>query len=145
MPARSVIEKVIPRSTINLDDCYFPWANNFALLSGAYIARVAHCTPTGRWIQRYPDAPGCGGGGDYHDLRLGNVQLTIDFLHPAGWMIELSHEEFEDWDGRILTFVRADMPVLCPTFRSAMQVAEASFPNPNYHLYWRPTMPADGY
>jgi hypothetical protein len=37
------------------------------------------------------------------------------------------------------------MPVLYPSFLSAIRVAEASFSNPHYHLYWHPTITARAY
>src|SRR3984893_3473970 len=116
IPARSAIDKVIPRAAIDIDDCYFPWAIEFALLDLAYLARVAPSPATGHWQQTYPQAPRAGGGGDRHHLLLGNVTLSVDYLDPAGWMIELVLDEGECLDGRLLTFVRGNMPVLCPTF-----------------------------
>jgi hypothetical protein len=137
IPARSAIDKVIPRAAIDIDDGCFPWASDFTLLSGSYVGRIALGALTGHWQQTYPQAPRPGGGGDRHHLNVGDAELSIDYLQPAGWMIELIHEDLEDCDGRILTFVRGNMPVLCPTFRSAMRLAEASFPNSHYHLCWR--------
>jgi hypothetical protein len=142
IPVGSMIEKVIPRSEIDLDDGYFPWANDFALLSDAYIARVASCTPTGRWSHWYPDASKSGGGGDRQELDLGHVRLSVDYVQSGGWIIEVIHDGVDDWDARILTAVRGDMPVLCPSFQSAIRLAEASFSNPHYHLYWHPTIAA---
>jgi hypothetical protein len=137
-PTPSAIEKVVPRSVIDIDDCYYPWATDFALLSGTYIARVATCAPTGDWVKMYPgNPPDNGGNRHYRDLGNAQVRIDIDYLQPAGWMIELIHEDLEDCDGRILTFVKGNMPVLCSTFPAAMRLAEASFPNPHYHVYWR--------
>ena len=141
-PVRLEIEKVIPRTAIDIDDGYFPWATDFALLRDAYTARVATCAPTGPWVKMYLGNPP-GNGGNRHCLTLGNAQVRvdIDYLQPSGWMIELIHEyeyeDLDDWDSRILTFVRGNMPVLCSTFSAATRLAEACFPNPHYHLYWR--------
>jgi hypothetical protein len=142
IPVGSVIEEVIQRSEIDLDDGYFPWASEFALLSRRYITRVASCTPTGHWTKRYPDALKSGGGGDRQELDLGHARLIVDYLQPAGWFIEVLHDDVDDSDARILTAVREDMPVLCPSFQSAIRLAEASFSNPHYHLYWHPTIVA---
>jgi hypothetical protein len=139
-PVRSVIEKVIPRADIDVDDGYFSWANEFALLSRDYITRIAASTSTGRWTQRYPNEPKFGGGGDCHDLHAAGIQLTVDYLQPAGWFIEFFHDDVDGLDGRTLTAVQGDMPILCPNLRSAMQLAEASFPNPHYHVYWHPSI-----
>jgi hypothetical protein len=137
-PVRLPIEKVIARPHIDIDDCYYPWATDFALLTDAYIARVATCAPTVDWVKMYPENPP-DDGGNRHYRNLGNsqVRVDIDYLQPAGWMIELIHDNLEDCDGRILTFVRGNMPVLCPTFSAATRLAEACFPNSHYHVYWR--------
>jgi hypothetical protein len=138
-PVRLEIEKVIPRTAIDIDDCYFPWATDFALVTDAYTARVATCAPTVPWVKMYPgNLPD--NGRNRHCLTLGNAQVRVDieYLQPSGWMIELIHEYIDDdWDGRILTFVRGNMPVLCPSLQTAMQLAETSFPNCHYHLCWR--------
>jgi hypothetical protein len=139
IPARSAIGKVIPRGAIDIDDCWFPWAIEFALIEWAYIARIAPAPATGHWRQSYPQAPKHGGGGDRHQLDLGDATLSVDYLDPAGWTIDVIHEDIDDWDSRILTFVRGNLPVLCPTFDTATQVAEASYPNCHYHLCWRST------
>jgi hypothetical protein len=137
-PTPSAIEKVIPRTAIDLDDGYFPWATDFALLKDAYAARVVTCAPTGPWVKMYPGNPP-DNGGNRHYRNLGNAQarIDIDYLQPAGWIIELIHEDIDDADARILTVVRGNMPVLCPTFGTAMQLAEASYPNCHYNLCWR--------
>jgi len=138
IPVRSAIDKVIPRTAVDIDDGYFPWATDFALLTDAYTARVATCPPTGAWVKMYPgNPPDNGGNRHYRNLGNAQVRIDIDYLQPAGWMIELIHGDLEDCDGRILTFVRGNMPVLCATFRSAMRLAEASLPNSHYHLCWR--------
>jgi hypothetical protein len=87
----------------------------------------------------YPgNPPDNGGNCHYRKLCNAQVRIDIDYLQPSGWMIELNHEYIDDdWDGRILTFVRGNMPVLCPSLQTAMQLAEASFPNCHYYLCWR--------
>jgi hypothetical protein len=131
------IDKIIPRAVIDLDDGYFLWATDFALLSDTHVHAVAPCVPTGNWRQTYPQAPKPGGGGDRHHLDLGDVRLSVEYLEPAGWMIEL--DQSIDWkpDARILTHVFADVPVLCSSFQTAVRLAEASVPTPHYLVHWR--------
>jgi hypothetical protein len=141
-PVRLEIDKVIPRTAIDIDDGYFPWATDFAVLRDAYTARVATCTPTGNWVKMYPgNLPDNGGNRHYRKLDDAEVRIDIDYLQPSGWMIELIHEyeyeDLDDRDSRILTFVRGNMPVLCSTFTAAIALAEACFPYPHYHVYWR--------
>jgi hypothetical protein len=143
MPLELAIARVMPRPAIDIDDCWYPWATDFALLSGAYLTRIAPGAPTGHWQQTYPHAPKSGGGGDRHHLKIGDTQLNVDYLQPAGWTIDLIHGLWEDPDSRIVTVARGDMPVLCPTLSAAMVLAEASFPNAHYHLYWRSIWSAD--
>jgi hypothetical protein len=57
MPLELAIARVIPRAAINIEDCWYPWATDFALLSGAYLARIAPGAPTGNWRRTYPHAP----------------------------------------------------------------------------------------
>ena len=72
IPARSAIDNVIPRAAIDIDDCYFPWATDFALLTDAYTARVATCDPTGDWVKMYPGNPP-DNGGNRHYRNLANA------------------------------------------------------------------------
>jgi hypothetical protein len=64
-------------------------------------------------------------------------RLWVDYLRHGGWNIELNHPAAADPDGRILTFVRGSMPVLCPSLPTAVQLAEACFPSPHYDVYWK--------
>jgi len=60
-PAPAAIEEVIPRTAVDIDDCWFPWATDFALFSDTHVHGVAPCVPTGNWRQTYPQAPRPGG------------------------------------------------------------------------------------
>jgi hypothetical protein len=129
---RSAIEKVIPRTAIEIDSSYFVWASHFAVLSDVYLAQIASCPSEGRWENLNPSA------GDCHRLNVGRTELQINYLQPVGWTIELVDGDFDDRHERILSVVRGDMPVLCPRFESATGLAEGSLTNPHYFLYWRP-------
>src|ERR1700730_10060536 len=92
-PVRLPIDKIIPRTAIDIDDGYFPWATDFALLRDAYTARVA-TSPTGPWVKMYLGTPpDTGGNRHYRNLANAQVRIDIDYLQPAGWMIELIHED----------------------------------------------------
>jgi hypothetical protein len=135
-PTPVLVEEVIPRAAIDLDDGYFVWAANFGLLSDAYIHGVAPCVPAGGWTQMYPQKPRSEGG-DCHYLKVNDAELRVDYLQPFGWIIELWQEIDGEPDARILTLILGDMPVLCSSFRTAVLLAEASLPTPHGVVYWR--------
>jgi hypothetical protein len=139
-PAPSPIEQIIPRAEIEVPDWYAAWATDFALLSDEYIAHVAKGAPTGGWHWMFQRGWKPTSASDQftncYYLDVSHGRLWVDYLHPGGWNIELNHPCDVHPDPRILTSVRGNMPVLCSSLPTAVQLAEVCFPSPHYHVYW---------
>jgi hypothetical protein len=131
LPPQQPVNKIIPRAAIDIDDGFFLWATNFALLSDAYIDAVAPGAPAGAWAPMYANGGGC------HYLKVGHAELRVEYLQPSGWMIELVQSIDYRPDHRILSHILADIPVLCSSVHTAARLAEASFPTAPYLIYWR--------
>jgi hypothetical protein len=144
-PAPSPVEEIIPRADADVPDWYAAWATDFTLLRDEYIAYATNCAPPVGFGYMFQSGwkPSSGATNCYY-RDMSSARLWVD-VHPRGWIVELNHPDSElnhpdspDPDARILTLVRGDMPVLCPTLPSAVRLAEFSFPSPHYFVYWHP-------
>jgi hypothetical protein len=138
--------KVITRADADPPYGYAEWASVFAVVNGQFVHDAAGdiarkprdlLLVTG-WRQTHK--PNCFSKYISEDSE---ASLWVD-KHLRGWIIELSRPDLPDPASRILTTVLGDMPILCPSFQSAAQLAEACYPEcdrprqqPVYwHHYW---------
>jgi hypothetical protein len=130
------VQEILDRSEIVIDDMYASWAGSFAYLNDEFIAYVTKCAPhesKRQLLQRWREHSASSFTFYYRYL---STDLLAVYKLKRGWVIELNHCDGPDRGGRILAHGLGEMPVLCPTFTTAAQFAEASYPTAPLTLHW---------
>jgi hypothetical protein len=142
MPRHTPYMKILTREEADIPNWYAAWADVFAVVSSQLVHDAA-----GDVLRRSKDLLLAIGWKPAHKPNCfqkyvsqdSEASLWVD-RYPRGWIIELSRPDLPDPASRILTTVLGDIPILCPSFQSAAQLAEACYPvrdRPHrYPVYW---------
>jgi len=134
-PVPDCVQRVVQLSKTDMPDRYVEWSNHFAVLKPRFIACITKDAPV-ETIEQLR-ARGWRGPSIIQETNrwLGRDLISI-MEWSCGFIIEC-HRPPEQPRTDILSITDWPLPVICPTLLSAVQVAEACYPNASAPLCWR--------
>ena len=118
-----------------LSDDTASWATHAATLSPDYAKRAAREESAVSVRKRWRGHSGL------YTRNTEDCQFAI-VQQPGGWLVQRSFWNSAGSNSQILCNILGDMPILCPRFVAAAQLAEACHPTPLAVLQWRTDAPA---